>query len=113
MPRIPPLALISSHVITATSLSGVSLFPIVPESEWRTPTLMVPAARDCAATSSKPARTANELRLPIVILLPPWEPCLAAICQQEASHGGTALARCAPLCGRFHLVRRESTISSI
>ena len=41
LPMTPPLALISSIVISATSLSDVSLIAIVPDSEWRIPTLIV------------------------------------------------------------------------
>src|SRR6476646_4414759 len=39
-PITPPLALISSKVISAVFLSAVSLIAIVPDSEWRTPTLI-------------------------------------------------------------------------
>src|SRR5206468_6306082 len=53
------------------------------EWEWRTPNLMVPAARDCLATSSKPVRNANELRLPVVILLPPWGPASTRIVSKK------------------------------
>ena len=45
LPSTPPLALISSIVIRATSLSTVSEIAIVPESECRMPTLMVSAAK--------------------------------------------------------------------
>ena len=45
LPMTPPLALISSMVIKATFLSEVSEIAIVPESEWRIPTLMVSAAK--------------------------------------------------------------------
>ena len=41
MPMTPPLALISSIAMSATSLRTVSLIAIVPESEWRMPTLTV------------------------------------------------------------------------
>ena len=41
LPSTPPLALISSIVIRATSLSDVSEMAIVPDSECRMPTLMV------------------------------------------------------------------------
>ena len=45
LPSTPPLALISSIVIRATSLSTVSEIAIVPDSEWRMPTLIVSAAK--------------------------------------------------------------------
>src|SRR5207247_1625395 len=41
LPRRPPLALISSIVINATSFKTVSLMAIVPDSECSTPTLIV------------------------------------------------------------------------
>ena len=41
-PRTPPASLISSIVMSATSLSDVSLMAIVPESECRMPILMGP-----------------------------------------------------------------------
>jgi hypothetical protein len=41
LPITPPLALISSIAISATSFSTVSLIAIVPDSECSTPTLMV------------------------------------------------------------------------
>jgi hypothetical protein len=44
LPSTPPLALISSMVISATSLSDVSEMAMVPDSECRMPTLMVSAA---------------------------------------------------------------------
>ena len=44
LPSTPPLALISSIAISVTSFSTVSLIAIVPDSECRTPTLMVSAA---------------------------------------------------------------------
>ena len=42
LPMTPPLALISSNAIMQTSRSETSLMAMVPESEWRTPTLTVP-----------------------------------------------------------------------
>src|SRR5207237_322480 len=50
-PSTPPLALISAMVISAVSLRDVSLIAIVPDSEWRMPTLMVSAARAGGAPS--------------------------------------------------------------
>ena len=47
LPITPPLALISSIVISATSFSTVSLIAIVPDSECSTPTLIVSAANAC------------------------------------------------------------------
>ena len=44
LPITPPFALISAIVISATSLSEVSLIAIVPDSECRMPTLIVSAA---------------------------------------------------------------------
>ena len=53
----PPLALISSIVISATSFSTVSLIAIVPDSECSTPTLVVCARRGPAERGRSPART--------------------------------------------------------
>ena len=47
----PPFSLISSMVISATSLSDVSLMAIVPDSEWRMPTLMGPLSSAGAAAA--------------------------------------------------------------
>ncbi|MNO72467.1 hypothetical protein D3C76_634170 [compost metagenome] len=44
LPFTPPLALISSMVISAMSFSEVSEMAMVPDSECRMPTLMVSAA---------------------------------------------------------------------
>jgi hypothetical protein len=44
LPFTPPLALISSMVISAMSLSDVSEIAMVPDNECRIPTLMVSAA---------------------------------------------------------------------
>jgi hypothetical protein len=44
LPLTPPLALISSMVISAMSLSEVSEMAMVPDKECRMPTLMVSAA---------------------------------------------------------------------
>jgi hypothetical protein len=44
LPSTPPLALISSMVISAVSFSAVSEMAIVPDSECRMPTLIVSAA---------------------------------------------------------------------
>lgn len=41
-PSRPPSALHCSISITSNSWSGRSLAVIVPESEWRTPTLIAP-----------------------------------------------------------------------
>ena len=54
LPITPPLALISSIVISATSFRTVSLIAIVPDSECRTPTLIVSAA--CAAVADEAGR---------------------------------------------------------
>jgi hypothetical protein len=87
-PITPPLALISSMAIRATSFSTVSLIAIVPESECSTPTLTVLA---CARRSVEPkpaaARTAlsasalNTVRRFMVFL--PFESCMK-------TGGGTA-----------------------
>ena len=53
LPSTPPLALISSMVISATSFSGVSEIAMVPESELRMPTLMVSAACALRAVPSR------------------------------------------------------------
>jgi hypothetical protein len=44
LPSTPPLALISSMVISAVSLRAVSEMAMVPDRECRMPTLMVSAA---------------------------------------------------------------------
>ena len=67
-PQNPSLNGVEPAVIALDIVVILPGLAMVPESEWRTPTLMVPAARACAARKSKPARTANELRLPIFIL---------------------------------------------
>ena len=60
-PSSPPCAFCSSTIIRMVSLSVVSLMAMVPDSEWRTPTLMgSPAAPDSASSPDPPqaARTA-------------------------------------------------------
>src|SRR5690606_33017944 len=52
LPSTPPLALISSMVISAMSLSEVSEMAMVPDSECRIPTLMVSAA--CRVNGNRP-----------------------------------------------------------
>ncbi|MNR21962.1 hypothetical protein D3C85_1388940 [compost metagenome] len=52
LPLTPPLALISSMVISAMSLSEVSEMAMVPDSECRMPTLMVSAA--CTVKGNRP-----------------------------------------------------------
>jgi len=42
LPSSPPFLFCSSMSISTVSFSVVSLMAIVPESEWRTPTLIVP-----------------------------------------------------------------------
>src|SRR5712672_3708179 len=59
LPSTPPLALISSIAISVTSLSTVSLIAIVPDSECRTPTLMVPWASAGTADTAKPHASAT------------------------------------------------------
>ncbi len=44
LPSKPPLAFCSAMSMSMTSFSVVSLIAMVPESEWRMPTLMVSAA---------------------------------------------------------------------
>src|SRR5688572_18166501 len=61
----PPLALISSNVISATSLSDVSEIAIVPDSECRTPTLI--GALPCA--KSEPPGTADNSAEPAAALM--------------------------------------------
>jgi len=56
LPITPPEALISSIAMSATSLRTVSLIAMVPESEWRIPTLTVLA---WAAASCVPKPTAS------------------------------------------------------
>src|SRR3974390_3533700 len=52
LPRRPPFLFCSSISISITSLSVVSLIAIVPESEWRMPTLIVSSARAAVAQSA-------------------------------------------------------------
>ena len=58
-PSRPPCALISSMVISATSLSDVSLMAIVPESECRMPTLIGPVSSALAAGAAAAAGAAG------------------------------------------------------
>src|SRR5215217_9788419 len=53
LPRSPPFLFCSSTSMSMTSFSVVSLMAIVPESECRTPTLMV----SCADTEERPPAT--------------------------------------------------------
>ncbi len=69
LPITPPLALISSIVMSATSFSDVSEMAIVPESECSTPTLIVSAAcagnpivMPPAASAATSVRRMNVLR---------------------------------------------------
>jgi hypothetical protein len=59
LPRTPPLALISSIVISATSLRTVSEIAIVPDSECRMPTLIVSAASAGSETRPEAAMAAE------------------------------------------------------
>ncbi len=63
LPNTPPLALISSIAIRATSFSDVSEMAMVPDKECRTPTLMVSAANadgshELAASAKAPSAVA-------------------------------------------------------
>ena len=58
MPITPPLALISSTAISTTSFSTVSLIAIVPDSECRTPILMVLACASASGATSPSDRAA-------------------------------------------------------
>jgi len=60
LPRTPPLALISSIPISVTSLRTVSLIAIVPESECKTPTLIVSAANAGTAAAMPALASAAE-----------------------------------------------------
>src|SRR6266404_7360366 len=60
LPSTPPLALISSIVISVTSFNTVSLIAIVPESECRTPTLIVSAANAGAPANTPAVASAAE-----------------------------------------------------
>ena len=57
LPSSPPFLFCSSISISITSFSVVSLMAMVPESEWRIPTLMVSAA--LAGCSAPVAESAN------------------------------------------------------
>ena len=58
LPSRPPFLFCSSISISITSFNVVSLMAMVPESECRMPTLMVPAA-GCACTGATPMETAS------------------------------------------------------
>ena len=60
LPRRPPFLFCSSIIISTTSFRVVSLIAIVPDSEWRIPTLIVsPAWANAlvAALATRPAAT--------------------------------------------------------
>src|SRR6202011_12373 len=58
LPSRPPFLFCSSINISITSFSVVSLMAMVPESEWRMPTLMVSCAWAGSAAARPSARTA-------------------------------------------------------
>ena len=62
-PSTPPFSLISSIVMSATSLSDVSLMAMVPESECRMPTLIGPVSA-LVALSSGAGAAAGALAVP-------------------------------------------------
>ena len=65
-PSTPPFSLISSIVISATSLSDVSLIAIVPDSECRMPTLIGPlSSAGAAARRGRRRRRARARPLPV------------------------------------------------
>src|SRR5712671_7608348 len=57
LPSTPPFLFCSSMSISMTSFRVVSLIAIVPESEWRMPTLMVfePLVRELGGTTGRGA----------------------------------------------------------
>src|SRR6478735_10868590 len=62
LPSNPPLALISSIAISAVFFNAVSEMAMVPDSEWRMPTLMVSAAVAVAAIAES-AIPANDFNM--------------------------------------------------
>ena len=97
MPITPPLALISSIVISAVSFSAVSEIAIVPDSECRTPTLI--------GVLSWP--NAVEIELQLRAAAPPaWMNCLRSIPLSGSSsahspHCSAIQVPCHPLSVRF------------
>ena len=63
LPSTPPLALISSMAIRATSLSTVSEMAIVPDRLCSTPTLMVSAAWAVRPKAPRAVATVRALRV--------------------------------------------------
>jgi hypothetical protein len=68
LPSTPPLALISSMAISATSFSTVSEMAMVPDSECRTPTLMVSAAHEVFVQAHGVAAKTFPSRFPLLCL---------------------------------------------
>src|ERR1700676_4964704 len=71
LPRRPPFLFCSSISMRTVSLSVVSLIAIVPDSECRTPTLMVPCANavpDDAKLAASPAATNTCLQFIVQLL---------------------------------------------
>ncbi len=72
LPRTPPAALISSMARTSASRTEVSEIAMVPESEWRMPTLIVspktpsvPSAAAEAPSVPEPPEATCETALPL------------------------------------------------
>ena len=58
-PMTPPEALISAMVMRAVSFSAVSEMAMVPEREWRMPTLIVSSARAASGKASAKSATGD------------------------------------------------------
>ncbi len=71
LPSRPPFLFCSSISISITSLSVVSLIAMVPESEWRMPTLIVSSAAqaEVAPSASAPATNAPAAREIILFII--------------------------------------------
>jgi len=67
LPSKPPFLFCSSISMSMTSFSVVSLIAMVPESEWRTPTLIV--SPSAARTHGAAAATAAKLTAPVIVLM--------------------------------------------
>src|SRR6186713_1235687 len=86
LPSSPPLAFCSSMSISMASFSVVSEIAMVPDSEWRMPTLMVSSAALAGADINRPAATTlaenifvSVEKLPLILLTPKLVDCTATL----------------------------------
>src|SRR6516164_9742449 len=111
LPSNPPFLFMSSTIIRMVSLRVVSLIAIVPDSEWRTPILIVPwvwavAAPDATAITATATTTCHILFGTLV------SPSFHAYCGPVGRHRLASKIKAKPrkASARFDLRRRNQNL---